>query len=106
MKPYVLAALLFSCLSLTACETPQPITSYGSNNFICDSARQMVLAIGPDGENATVTYEGRNISMLRVVNDTKGMSFSNGIHTLYYNKGKAALIEETTPVLTGCIREE
>lgn len=105
MCRFFVFSILGMCLLLTACGSDYTNPSYISNNFFCDSARQMVFAIGQDGQSATVTYQGRNISMSRVVSENSGMTFTNSIHTLHYERGVATLIEETTPVLTSCVRE-
>ena len=105
MRRIVVFCVLAMCSMLTACGGDYTKSAHISNNFFCDSARQMVFAIGQGGQSATVTYQGRNISMSRVVSEDAGMTFSNNIHTLHYDRGVATLIEETTPVLTSCIRE-
>lgn len=100
IQSYFLCVLMAGFL--TACASSHYQSVAPTNNYFCDHARQMIVAIGQDGQSAAVTYKGRNISMKRVSDASKDMVFRDHVHTLYYRSGQATLVEENTPVLTGC----
>ncbi len=96
--------LLAGLFVVTACTFHGGYKSQPTSDlYMCDQARQMVLAMSHSMQNATVTYQGQNISLSRKeYSEIPALVFSDGVYTLHYNNGKAVLVEENTPVLTGC----
>lgn len=99
-----LLTLTMTALSLNACGGADHFTPTAANNtYFCDNARQMIISIGDQSNDALVQVEGRIIDLKRI-DTNKGLAFTNNIYTLFYDPDEnlAVLEREGVPTLTGC----
>lgn len=91
-------------VALGACATHNPFEPKSAPNqlFQCAGGHQMIVALRDKGQNAAISFEGRNLSLVRIDENVDADVFTNNIYTLYLDDGNAVLEREGTPFYTGC----
>ena len=95
-------SVLFAFFLLVGCGGADPYNPVAaSDTYFCNNHHQIVISLGDHGKIAAISFEGRNVSLERVVDET----YSNSIYTLYINADNGAVLErEGVPVYSGCTK--
>lgn len=101
------AIFLSLTLIISACASHDPFKPLAASDlYFCDHNRQIILSIRDKAEVAAFSYAGKTYMLDRAEKNVDAETFSDGVYTLYYDDGEAAIEKDGIPLLSGCSEKE